>query len=71
MKKIFLSLLITFPVALMAQVKVDRTHAPKPGPAPIIKVGEPAAFTLANGLKSICCAKYKITTGIRYINYRA
>lgn len=51
MKKIFLSLLITFPVALMAQVKVDRTHAPKPGPAPIIKVGEPAAFTLANGLK--------------------
>jgi zinc protease len=51
MKKIFLSLLITIPAALLAQVSVDRTHAPKPGPAPVIKVGEPAAFTLPNGLK--------------------
>lgn len=51
MKKIFLLLLITIPAALMAQVKVDRTRAPKPGPAPVIKVGEPAAFTLPNGLK--------------------
>ena len=51
MKKIFLSLLITLPLALQAQVKIDRTKAPKPGPAPIIKVGEPASFTLPNGLK--------------------
>src|SRR5882757_5012844 len=49
MKKIFLSILIASPVCLLAQV--DRTHAPKPGPAPFIKVGEPASFTLANGLK--------------------
>ncbi|MES2006126.1 MAG: pitrilysin family protein [Bacteroidota bacterium] len=51
MKKIFLSLLIIAPAALLAQVKIDRTQAPKPGPAPVIKVGEPASFTLANGLK--------------------
>ncbi len=51
MKKIFLSIIISMPVALLAQTKIDRTHAPKPGPAPIIKVGEPATFTLANGLK--------------------
>lgn len=49
MKKIFLTLLIVLPVALLAQV--DRTKAPKPGPAPIIKVGDPAVFTLPNGLK--------------------
>jgi predicted Zn-dependent peptidase len=49
MKKIFLSILIASPLALLAQV--DRTHAPKPGPAPVIKVGEPASFTLTNGLK--------------------
>src|SRR6187431_2061204 len=49
MKKIFLSILIASPVCLLAQV--DRTHAPKPGPAPVIKVGEPASFTLPNGLK--------------------
>ena len=51
MKKIFFSFLIAAPVALLAQVKIDRTKAPKPGPAPVIKVGEPASFTLANGLR--------------------
>lgn len=42
-------MMIALPAALMAQV--DRTKAPKPGPAPLIKVAEPATFTLANGLK--------------------
>ena len=51
MKKIFLSLLVMLPLAILAQLTVDRTKAPKPGPAPLIKVGEPATFTLANGLK--------------------
>ncbi|MES2328976.1 MAG: pitrilysin family protein [Bacteroidota bacterium] len=49
MKKIFVFILIALPAALLAQV--DRTQAPKPGPAPVIKVGEPASFTLPNGLK--------------------
>lgn len=49
MKKLILSILILFPVLIWAQV--DRTHAPKAGPAPAIKVGEPASFTLPNGLK--------------------
>jgi len=35
----------------MAQVSVDRSKAPKPGPAPVIKVAEPASFVLPNGLK--------------------
>ncbi len=51
MKKIILSLLISLSFATMAQGQVDRIHAPKPGPAPVIKVGEPATFTLPNGLK--------------------
>lgn len=33
------------------QAQVDRTKAPKPGPAPIVKVGKPATFTLPNGLR--------------------
>jgi predicted Zn-dependent peptidase len=36
-------------MAVMAQV--DRSKAPKPGPAPIVKISEPAIFTLSNGLK--------------------
>lgn len=51
MKKILIYFLIVAPMALVAQVKIDRTKAPKPGPAPVIKVGEPASFTLANGLR--------------------
>lgn len=49
MKKIFLYTLFIVPVALFAQV--DRTKAPKPGPAPDIKIGKPDTFRLANGLK--------------------
>ncbi len=49
MKKIFLYTLFVLPLAVTAQV--DRTKAPKPGPAPAIKIGEPATFTLLNGLK--------------------
>lgn len=49
MKKIFLYTLFILPLAVTAQV--DRTKAPKPGPAPVIKIGEPATFTLPNGLK--------------------
>lgn len=49
MKKIFCLIWIVAPVLLWAQV--NRAVAPKPGPAPVIKVGEPASFTLPNGLK--------------------
>lgn len=41
--------LLFAPIALLAQV--DRTKAPKPGPAPILKIGKPASFVLPNGLK--------------------
>ena len=51
MKKIFFYTFLLIPAALLAQVKIDRSKAPAPGPAPVIKVGQPATFTLANGLK--------------------
>lgn len=51
MKKIFLFCIIISPLFSGAQAKLDRSHPPKPGPAPVIKVGKPAAFTLDNGLK--------------------
>lgn len=49
MKKAFLFFLGLLPLIAMAQV--DRSKAPKPGPAPEIKIGQPATFTLPNGLK--------------------
>ena len=49
MKKLFILLFTTLPFTMMAQV--DRSKAPAPGPAPEIKVGTPAKFTLPNGLQ--------------------
>ncbi|HEV7333964.1 MAG TPA: pitrilysin family protein [Flavisolibacter sp.] len=49
MKKIIIAFLALLPTVLMAQI--DRSKAPQPGPAPEIKIGQPATFTLPNGLK--------------------
>ncbi len=38
-------------LAVNLSAQVDRTKAPKAGPAPLVKVGTPATFTLPNGLK--------------------
>ena len=63
MKRIFLYSILAIPFIGIAQVKpsaskksvtsekVDRTKAPKAGPAPQIKIGTPASMTLPNGLK--------------------
>ncbi|MEN9697544.1 MAG: hypothetical protein RLZ56_965 [Bacteroidota bacterium] len=50
MKKIVFPLLFCLPLISMAQ-KIDRTKAPAPGKAPLIQVGSPVKFTLANGLQ--------------------
>ena len=48
-KNIIKLALIVIPITLHAQV--DRTKAPKPGPAPIINIAQPPMITLPNGLK--------------------
>ncbi len=50
MKKILFPLLFCFPLITMAQ-NIDRTKAPAPGKAPLIQVGSPVKYTLANGLQ--------------------
>lgn len=47
---------ILFLISVLATLQVhaqdiDRTRAPKPGPAPVINIPDAATFTLANGLK--------------------
>lgn len=51
MKKIFIQLWIVLLAGYEANAQVDRTQAPKPGPAPQINIGEPDTFTLSNGLR--------------------
>src|SRR5580765_6654109 len=50
MKRILSFMVILAALHLKAQ-EVDRTHAPKPGPAPVINIPDAAEFTLPNGLK--------------------
>lgn len=50
MKKLYYSFIFLLPLVSMAQ-NIDRSKAPKPGKAPVIQVGDPVKFTLANGLQ--------------------
>jgi predicted Zn-dependent peptidase len=50
MKKQLYLFLFLVPLVTMAQ-NIDRSKAPLPGKAPLIQVGDPVKFTLANGLQ--------------------
>jgi len=39
---------------------IDRTHAPAPGPAPVIKLKDPAVYTLKNGIKVLVVEDHKV-----------
>ena len=51
MKKITISIVLSFLVTFVSFAQVDRSQFPKSGPAPEIKIGEAETFTLDNGLK--------------------
>jgi len=50
MKKHIYIALFMLPIVSMAQT-IDRSKAPTPGKAPLIQIGSPVKFTLANGLQ--------------------
>ena len=52
MKKLTLAITL-FAISATATAQVDRTSAPKPGPAPEINIADPQVFTLDNGMKVI------------------
>ncbi|MEN2284257.1 pitrilysin family protein [Algoriphagus sp. SE2] len=51
MKKIAISFVLSFLIAVVSFAQLDRSQFPKSGPAPEIKIGEAETFTLDNGLK--------------------
>ena len=61
MKKLLYLFICCIPVALMAQ-PVDRSKAPAPGKAPLIQVGNPVKYTLANGLQIFVVKNTKLPT---------
>jgi len=58
-KKIYISFVFAL-AASISFAQVDRTTAPEPGPAKEINIGEPATFTLKNGLKVFVVENHKL-----------
>lgn len=59
MKKILFTI-ISLALVIGLHAQVDRTKAPKAGPAPVINVGDAKTFTLDNGLKVFVVENHKL-----------
>ena len=62
MKKICIVIFSALLLATAATAQVDRSHAPEPGPAPAVNIGNPYSFTLGNGLKVFVVENHKMPT---------
>lgn len=61
MKKFSIYILVALCAMLnTAMAQVDRSTYPEPGPAPVINIGDPATFTLPNGLKVFVVENHKL-----------
>ncbi len=60
MTKFSIFLLVTLCGTATAFAQVDRSKYPEPGPAPQINIGDPATFTLPNGLKVFVVENHKL-----------
>lgn len=61
MKKIFIAVSgIFIMMTSCAQTKVDRTKPPDGGPAPILSIGEPVTYKLANGITVLVVENHKL-----------
>ena len=60
MKKYSIILIALFAVLSTLQAQVDRSKAPKPGPAPVIRIGAYTRFELPNGLKVFVVENHRI-----------
>src|SRR5690606_6577170 len=60
MKKISSYILVALLSVSAAFAQLDRSQYPTPGPAPVINIGDPATFTLANGLKVFVVENHKL-----------
>ncbi len=61
MKKIFIAAAGIFMMASsFAQTKVDRTKPPAGGPAPVLSIGEPVIYKLANGITVLIVENHKL-----------
>lgn len=72
MKKIYIALLACLLItASYAQTKIDRTKPPKAGAAPVLSIGEPVMYKLANGITVLVVENHKLpkVSATYYVDY--
>jgi len=60
MKKLFIIAAISLLTQGISAQTIDRSHKPKPGPAPVITVGDPVIYKLANGITILVVENHKL-----------
>ncbi|NII85810.1 insulinase family protein [Pedobacter sp. SG908] len=60
MKKLFIIAAISLLAQGISAQTIDRSHKPKPGPAPVITVGDPVIYKLANGITVLVVENHKL-----------
>jgi len=60
MKKLFFIAAVALCTQSISAQTIDRTHQPKPGPAPVITIGDPVIYKLANGITVLVVENHKL-----------
>jgi len=60
MKKLFIIAAISLLAQGISAQEIDRSHKPKPGPAPVITIGDPVMYKLANGITVLVVENHKL-----------
>ena len=60
MKKLFIIAAVSLLAQGISAQTIDRSHKPKPGPAPVITIGDPVTYKLANGITVLVVENHKL-----------
>ena len=60
MKKLFIIAAVSLLAQGISAQTIDRSHKPKPGPAPVITVADPVIYKLANGITVLVVENHKL-----------
>ena len=60
MKKLFIIAAISLLAQGISAQTINRSQKPKPGPAPVITIGDPVIYKLANGITVLVVENHKL-----------
>jgi len=60
MKKLFIIAAVSLLAQGISAQTIDRSHKPKPGPAPVISIGDPVIYKFTNGITVLVVENHKL-----------